>query len=289
MVTTVNKPSGTLITIPLNDILADENFNCRGHIAPIDVVSLAKDIQERGLIQPVTVAPLPEGHESGKKYRLIAGYRRYTAHKVISKPDIDSIVREDMADEAAARFFNLAENLQRTDLTIVQEAKALVRLKEVGVGEVEAAERLNVSRGWIQIRYMLLALPVEVQAEVEAGYITQTQIRELYTIHKKYSEEELFAAVRKLKDAKITGKKDVTVNPNLTKPTAKRHRKRGEIQQMMDHIQVNIGNGLHTRCLAWASGEISDSDLFDSIAEFADDNCINYIKPETVDDIEKSD
>jgi ParB/RepB/Spo0J family partition protein len=270
-----------IVEIMLPEIHADDSFNCRGQIVPIDVVDLAKDIEIRGLIQPVTVAPYSaeQQKETGYKYRLIAGFRRYTAHKVLGLPAIDSIVREDMTDEATARFFNLSENIQRQDLTILQEARALRRLKELGVSEHNAAEKLNKSRGWIQIRYMLLSLPVPVQKEVDAGFINQTQIRELFTLFKYGNEEKLYDAVRTIKEAKLRGRGDITVNPNKKKPTAKRHRKRAEIFDLMDHIQANIGNGLWTRCLAWAAGEISDIDLYESIAVHASDNEINYVKP----------
>ena len=269
-------PAGILVSIPLSEILADDDFNCRGKIVPIDVVDLAKDIQERGLIQPVTVAPYIEG---SYRYRLIAGFRRFSAHLVIQRPEIDAIIREDMIDEKECRFFNLSENLQRTDLTIMQEARALQHLQAVGVGEHDAANRLNKSRGWIQIRYLLLKLPKEVQREVEAGFIKQTQIRELYTLYKNHSIEKLYAAVRKIKDAKIMGREIVTVDPDKLSPKAKRIRKRPEIFEMMAHVVQYADNGLHTRCLAWCAGEINDDELFDSLQEVCENNGDTYYRP----------
>ena len=269
-------PAGTLVSIPLSEILADDDFNCRGKIVPIDVVDLAKDIQERGLIQPVTVAPYIEG---SYKYRLIAGFRRFSAHLVIQRSEIDAIIREDMIDEKECRFFNLSENLQRTDLTIMQEARALQHLQAVGVGEHDAADRLNKSRGWIQVRYLLLKLPKEVQKEVEAGFIKQTQIRELYSLYKNHSIEKLYAAVRKIKDAKIMGRDLVTVDPDKLSPKAKRIRKRPEIFEMMAHVVQYADNGLHTRCLAWCAGEINDDELFDSLQEVCENNGDTYYRP----------
>lgn len=253
--------------LKISDIHADESFNCRGPIRPMDVVDLAKDIAQRGLIQPVTVAPYPpeQIQTLGKKYRLLAGFRRFTAHKVNKTDTIAAIIRADMMDEAQARVFNLAENLQRTDLTIMQEALALQKLKELGVGEVDASEKIGKSRGWVQIRYMLLGLPEEIQKEVEAGFITQTNIRELYAIYKTAGQESCFEAARQLKDAAIKGRKGMSVNPNAKNPTAKRHRKRIEIFAMMDHIQAHLGNSLATRCLAWCAGEISTIELCEDI------------------------
>ena len=272
---------GELLSIPLTDIHMDEEFNCRGRIAPIDVVDLAKDIEANGLIQPVTVAPYPEDmiKKTGCKYRLIAGYRRYMSHRVIQRSEIPAIIRPDMADDMKARFFNLSENLKRQDLDIVQEAKAIKRLKDLGVAEVATAERLGKSRGWVQIRYMLLSLPEAIQAECTAGFITQSNIRELFAINNTAGKDSCFAAAKKLKEAKISGRKAMNVNPNRAKPTAKYHRKRSEIFEVMDNIQRQLGNFIGTRLLAWCAGEISNAELYMSIEEYANENGLDYTNP----------
>jgi ParB family chromosome partitioning protein len=254
--------------IPLSDIHMNEEFNCRGKIAPIDVVSLAKDISMRGLISPVIITPYSEKKhkELGFQYLLIAGYRRFIAHRINDKLNIDCIIREELENEAEARFFNLSENLQREDLNILQEALALKKLKELGITESEAAERLTQSRGWVQIRYMLLKLPPDIQQEVAAGFLTQTDIRDIYSIYRKGNTKAAYDAVRKLKDAKLKGIK-INVNKTRKSLAAKAKRNRHEIFEMMEHIRISIGHNLGTRCLAWAAGEISNLELYQSIKE----------------------
>lgn len=271
----------TITNIPMSDIHADEEFNCRGVIAAIDVVDLAKDIADKGLIQPVVVSPYPEERqkETGFKYLLIAGYRRHMAHRVLKATEISAIVRDDMQDEAQARYFNLSENLQRKDLTILQEAKALQKLKDLGISEVDTAEHLGASRGWVQVRYMLLELPEEVQAEVEAGFITQSQIRDLFSIQRVGTQEDVFDAVRTLKDAKIKGRKNADIAVKAPK-TMKKHRKRGEINEMLEHCQEYLHNGFWARCMAWCSGEISTKDFEDSAKEFAQSQDKVYVNAE---------
>ena len=163
----------TIKQIPLDDIHADAEFNCRGDILPIDVHDLALDIKERGLLQPVIVSPYTEEQEAetGYKYRLIAGFRRFTAHRVIQEKRILCIIRPDMVDEAEARLLNLTENTQRKDLNILQEARALTGLRALGVGEFDIAKRLGKSRGWVQVRCILLKLPEELHQEAAAGLI----------------------------------------------------------------------------------------------------------------------
>lgn len=267
--------------IDMNQIHADEDFNCRGSFAPMDVLDLAKDIDQNGLIQAVVISPYDEARakSTGKPYRLVAGFRRHAAFKVLGKTAIPAIVRDDMMDDLTARFFNLSENLHRKDLNIMQEATAILKLKDLGLTETQTAERLGTSRGWVQIRYMLLNLPVEVQQEVSAGFITQTQIRELYAVFKVNGKDGCFAATRKLKDAKILGRANVSVHPNKNKPTSKKYRTRPEIFEMQSHIQSAIGNNIGTRCLAWAAGEIPNSELYQSIINEAAVLGIQYSPP----------
>lgn len=256
--------------IPLTDIWADEEFNCRGTIVPIDVIDLAKDIEDKGLIQPITIAPLTEPKED-YKFKLIAGYRRYFAHKIIKKNTILSIIRPEMTNPIEARLFNLSENVQRQDLNVLQEAKAIKSLIDAGVPRDVIAGKLGKSPSWVQIRYMVLLLPNSIQEEIGAGLITQPQVRSLYTIYNKKGEgEELYDAVRKLKDAKLRGKKDVDINPNRVKPTAKLHRKRSEILELLDLILDTMPAGLYTRCLAWCAGEISTDELYDDLEAHAE-------------------
>jgi len=256
------------LLIPMSDIHVDEDFNCRKKITPIDVVDLAKDIKKNGLLQPVIVAIQEEEkqQETGRKYRLIAGFRRYKAHLVNKETEIlASIHPGGILTEKEARYLNLSENLHRQDLNILQEAWAILSLYQVGATQEEAMARLGKSRGWIQIRFMLLELPAEVQKEVAAGYITQPQIRQLHKLNKKGTKEELHEAVKKLKEAKERGEKSQISAPKSERAKVKRHRGKQEIFNMQDHIREAIGNNFGTRCLGWAGGVVSDGDLIKEI------------------------
>lgn len=266
--------------VPLEQIFPDEEFNSRGPIAPIDVVDLAKSIEEEGLIQPVVICPLQEGDKrrsEGAKYLLVAGYRRFHAHRVLKRATIQAIVREEM-DEVKCRILNLKENLDRKDLNILQEAKAISRLKELGVGEFAAAEHLNKSRGWVQVRYMLLELPEEIQQEASAGIIKQSDIRLIFSMPDR--ESRLIAA-KKIKESMVRGesKVEARIKAQGKKKSDKKQRNKAEIMQMMEHMQDTIGNGIWTRALAWCCGEIPDYELFDSIKAQADGAGIEYAIP----------
>lgn len=257
--------------IPLKDIFADSDFNCRGEIAPIDVVDLAKDIEQSvspenptGLQSPIIVQPYDK--VPGKKYRIVAGHRRYESFKILKRSHIPAFVRTDLTD-LAARILNLGENLKRKDLNPVQEARALDHLKQAGMGQEEVAARLGMSRGWVQVRFMILDMPEDIQNEIAAGLLNQHQIREIHMM----PTEDQYKAVKAIKEAKERGEKAKPVIKKRGDALRKRIRKPPEIFVMIEHIMEALGGAnLATRALAWSAGEISDMELFRDIREEAE-------------------
>lgn len=270
-----------IVKVPIVEIFADPSFNCRGHIAPIDVVELARSIDTNGLQQAISIQPYGGaklGHP-GKIWRVILGHRRFEAFKLLdSNPEhkgkystIPCTVQQNLS-ELDARVLNFNENLERKDLNIMQEAKALTPFINAHWTQQEIATRLNQSTGWVQVRIMALRLEPEIQNEIAAGFITQQQIKDLLSLS---TSNERFSAVRELKDAKIRGEKTTDIIKMKIKKetkqqvTKKAYRLHSEILKMQAHIQETIGNNFGTRCLAWAAGEISDMELFEDIAELA--------------------
>lgn len=254
--------------IPIEEIFIDDDFNCRGAMAPIDVAALAEDIKTNGLHQPVLVMTCTpeESAKWGKKYKLIAGFRRTYAHKVLKYPQIMCVVKEHMA-EAQALLINLSENLKREDLNILQEAQAIQKLERAGIIQERIAEYVGMSRGWVCARLDLLKLPTDIQKEAAAGMITQYQIRELAKLH---SEPQMYEAVKKIKEAKMRGESTANIvqSKRKVKATARKHRKPEQIAEMIDYIIDQIGGNIGTKCLAWAAGNISDIDLFNALETF---------------------
>lgn len=261
--------------IPMDEIFADTEFNCRGAISPIDVIDLSRDIQENGLQNPILVQPYSSPEHPGKKYRIVSGYRRHKAAIVMEWKTIPCNVREGLTD-IQARVLNLSENVNRKDLNILEEAKAINNLIIAGMTQEEIGKAVHQSRGWAQVRIYLLTLPTEIQAEAAAGLLTYNQIRELYTMS---SNADRYEAVKKIKDAKERGEKTPKLRKPNTNTLVKKKRERAEIFAMMDHIQTYVGNNFGTRCLAWAAGEISDNDVFRDVKELADEEGVNYEIP----------
>jgi len=268
-----------VVEIPMNEIWADDAFNSRGKIIPLDVVDLAKDIERIGLIQPVSVMECTPDEikvNGGKKWKLLAGFRRRYAHIVLKRETLPAIIHTRL-DDASAAIFNLSENLNRSDLTLLQEARAIKKLSMYALSEDQIGLGIGKSRGWVQIRLMLLRLPEEVQQQVEAGFINQTQIRELYTIFIKQGKQAVFDTVKGLKDQKLKGQKpEILRKPN---EKCKKVRTRTEILVCLENLFDQTGSGLHTRALAWAGGEISDIEWWTSVKEWCQKNGKPFISP----------
>ena len=265
--------------LPMTDIYVDDSFNCRGKIQPLEVIELAQNIRAHGLLHAVHVVPY-NNPNFDFSYKLIAGFCRYLAHKVNESETIKCIVEYDVKpDSADAIVFNLQENLHRRNLSIGQEARTVAALRKYGISEGEMSERLSQSRGWIQIRVIFLKLPEVIQPEVDAGVISQPQMRSLYTTLKKEGPNACIQQAKIMREAKL--KKDINLEKQLHKPKAeaKRQRKKAEILALMDHLRETISNGFHTRVLAWACGNISDQEVYQSVKEYADSKDIDYFSP----------
>lgn len=263
--------------IRLDDIEADDSFNSRGAITPGSVAELAKDIKENGLTQPVTVRRLEDGSMA-----LIAGFRRFMAHRLLKKETIKAIVLENVSD-LQARILNLSENLNRADLSPMQEARALQYLADSGMTELEICKKLGRSRGWVQTRLMLLRMPNEVQELVEEGDITLQNIRQLYSITDPNIVIEKAKKIKEIREAGHEGRIVIKLPKERTKrnrATMARARNKTQILSLIKHIdESDIPFGLHTRCLSWAAGEINDLELAEDFQEFCDEQGIEYEIP----------
>ncbi len=273
----------------MKDIFIDEDFNCRGHFNKIDVAELATDIEKQtpiiqetmGLIQPVTVRILtgPEIVKCGKAYGLVAGFRRYFAFEVLKRTEIPCNVIQGITPAQAA-IINLAENIKRKDLNILQEANALAKLHAASIPRDTVARELGVSSGWVQTRFNLLDLPEDIQKEAASGLINQKQIKEIWSLK---STEKQYEAVRKIKDAKIKGERaaDIEIKKPKDDPTKPKVRQRTEIFAMMKHIAGILGYGFYSRVQSWDSGELATLDLLKELKVLADEKGVSYTVPPT--------
>ena len=147
---------------------------------------LAESIREYGMIQPITVRRLASGY-----YQIIAGERRWRAARMAGLKEVPVRVIE--ADERLATELALVENLQREDLSPIEEAQGYKTLMEVyGMTQDEAAKRVGKSRPTVTHALRLLSLAPEVQQFVEQGLLSAGHARALVPI--KPEEAQIEAA-----------------------------------------------------------------------------------------------
>lgn len=275
-----------VIEIPLSEIDADEDFNCRGRIEPLSCTSLAEDINRDGLLQPVTVGP---SVKEDYKYRLIIGFRRFCAHQILQKKTIRAIYDPKYASEIAAKSANIRENLHRKDLSIMDEARTLKSLFDMGMTEAQVMEATGQKRGYVQVRGMLLKLPKEMQEFASTkSMLTAEEVRDLYSVLKNESEDACFAIFRDLKDSKLhppTGKKRgpkvkiKTIRARKEKPETMKERSLLDVASMNKHIYDTIGPNILTRLCAWIGGHITDIDWYESLQQYALSQGKTYVIP----------
>lgn len=134
---------------------------------------LAESIKEQGLIEPITVRPLEM--EAGT-YELVVGERRLRAAKIAGFELIEAIVREDLSAQDAHELA-LIENLQREDLTPLEEAHSLAELLEQYDGSyAHVAQRVSKSKTHVRLRVALLTLPKAIQDMLEDGRLNIGQV-----------------------------------------------------------------------------------------------------------------
>lgn len=157
--------------IPVDEIAPGENDRTNFDVA--DLQSLADDIARRGLDQPITVRRMPTAW-SGNRYQIVAGERRWRAHKLAGLPTILAFVRT-MTDAEAADAM-LAENMVRVDLTPLQEARAYQKRIDAGQTLQHIAKVAGKQRTCdVQARLNLLRLCPELCEALEHGVLSVGQ------------------------------------------------------------------------------------------------------------------
>lgn len=140
------------------------------------LTDLTESIKEHGVLQPILVTSRDD------KYMIIAGERRFRAAKAAGLTVIPALIRE-LNDEQVMEIA-LIENVQRDDLSPIEEAKAYEQLqKRFGYTQERLAQRMGKSRSAIANNMRLLALPADVQQMVEDGKLTVGHVRPLLSVN----------------------------------------------------------------------------------------------------------
>lgn len=162
-----------LVEIPV-DHLQPNPSQPRHSFSNEDLEELAVSIAQHGVLQPLLVSEVEPG-----QYRLVAGERRWRAARLAGLATVPAVIRERL-DEDRHLELALVENLQRRDLTPLEEARAFDQLRaNLGLAQAEIAERVGIDRSTVANALRLLNLPSDIQQMVEEGSLSAGHARAL--------------------------------------------------------------------------------------------------------------
>jgi len=161
-----------LQTLALSSIV-ESNFNPRKNFNLVKLAELAESIKASGVHQPILVRPLPGARvaetDRGVQFEIVAGARRFRASQQAGAATIPAILCH-LSDNAALEAA-LLENLQRDDLTALEEAEGFEALQATGATVDGIASKIGKSRSYVFARLKLLDLSVECKEAMRAGQI----------------------------------------------------------------------------------------------------------------------
>lgn len=147
----------------------------RDDINPDGIKELAESIRELGLLEPILVRPI------GDRFELVAGKRRKLANDLLGIGKIKAVVRVFTDNEAV--LARAVENLQRVDLTVIEEAKVYRQMVEMlGMSIDEIAKKLGKGAGMVRRKLSLLKLEPILQEAIHKGIIIYSVGEELMTL-----------------------------------------------------------------------------------------------------------
>lgn len=168
-----------------------------------ELAELTDSIKQNGILQPLLV------RRSGDHYEIVAGERRYQAARAAGLTEVPVVIREISDDDV----FKLAliENLQRSDLTPLEEARGYRQLiKDKGLTQEELAKILSKSRSAITNTIRLLDLPKEVQELVDEGNLSAGHARAILAVP---SEDGRIRLARKVVDERLSVRQTESLAP----------------------------------------------------------------------------
>lgn len=176
-------------TIEISKIIRNPN-QPRKNFDETALQELADSIKQNGVLQPILVRKI------GGKYQIVAGERRYQASKLSGLKEIPAVVRD--IDDKEVFQLALIENLQRSDLSPMEEAKGYRQLIDSqGLTQEGLAKILSKSRSAIANTLRLMDLPTVVQEMIEQGLLTAGHARAILAVPTEEGRVELAQKVVK--------------------------------------------------------------------------------------------
>lgn len=221
------RESRAVVELNLEDILPNR-FQPRIKFDEKAITDLSESIKEHGVIQPIIVRRI------GDKYEIIAGERRYKASVMAGKSTIPAII-VDLNDKDSSEVA-LIENVQRQDLTPIEEAISYRKILDMGyLTQEDLATKLGVAQSTIANKLRLLNLSEEVQDALLEERISERHARSLLKLNKESMQKEM---LKKIINERLTVRKTDEEIDKMMKEKDK--------TSVFDSIENNMVNGMNS-------------------------------------------
>ena len=190
------------------------------------IAELATSIKENGLIQPLIV------RKYNRNYQIIAGERRYRACKLAGLKTVPCIIKD--IDDKQMDTYAIIENIQREDLTPIEEANAYKTLIDTyGMSQTELANKVGKKQSTIANKLRLLKLSDEVKDALKSKQITERHARAMLSLQPEKQEEVLHEVIDKSLNVKQT---ETLIN----KPPKIKKKNKGTVKAVSRNFKIAI-------------------------------------------------
>lgn len=165
----------------LVNVIDADSTQPRKHFDEGKLRELADSMAENGLIVPILLRP------AGDRYVIVHGERRYRAAILLGWSSIQAETRD--IDTEAARWLALIENIQRDDLSPIEEAEAYRRMLDDGITQAELGKRIGKTQSHIAGKLRLLELPEMLKCYLDAKLLSEGHIKQLLRLRNIYTSD----------------------------------------------------------------------------------------------------
>ena len=218
--------SGSLQKMPVT-WLKSGMFQPRRHFDEAALQELAASVRERGILEPLLVRKLPDGANA---YEIIAGERRWRAAQIAGLHEVPALIRE-LTDREALEF-GIIENVQREDLSPLEEGEGYKRLlEEFGHTQDALAKIVGKSRPHITNMLRLLTLPAPIRQLIAEGKLTSGHASAILPAKNQMAlAQEIIKKGLNVRQAETLAKRDQD-NPEI-------HKKKANVEDSADIIAL---------------------------------------------------